>query len=240
MEAVILCGGRGMRLGALSANTPKPLLPVGGAPFLHHLLTAMRHEGVTRVVLSAHYLAEQFEAFVRHAEVTLPELELVIEPTPLGTGGGLRYAVDHVRSSTFVARNGDSWCPQLLAPVLEEHRRLRRRFTAVVVPASQVTGGALNKGTWEIGPDGAIRGFTTAAHAAAGWVNAGLYVIERALASRWPAGAYSLEAQLPVLLQGEAAGVFCADQPLLDIGTPACYDLAPSLMSACSSRGVDR
>jgi len=232
-DVVVLCGGRGTRLGALSLKTPKPLLPIGGKPFLLHRLLRLKAEGFTRIILVAHHLADQFEAFVRDAvEGGISGLELIVEPAPLGTGGALRYAAERVRSSTFVALNGDSWFPQPLAAVLREHEGARRRFTAVVVPASQVQGGAFNKGTWEVGLDGAVKGFATSQLASAGWVNAGMYVIDRALACAWPSAPYSLEDNFTRLLAGKTSGVFCSKVPLLDIGTPQCYVLAEQLLGA--------
>ena len=56
----ILAGGRGTRLGSLTNETPKPLLPVGGRPFIEHILSDLSASGAQRVVLSIGYLAEQF------------------------------------------------------------------------------------------------------------------------------------------------------------------------------------
>ena len=233
LDLVVLCGGRGTRLGQLSATTPKPLLPVDGEPFLLRLLRRMKQQGCGHMVLGAHYLAEQFEAFARVHAREFPHLEVVVEPEPLGTGGALREAADSVRSSTFVAINGDSWLPQPLAPVCQEHVRSQRRFTAVVVRTSHVHGGAVDKGLWDLGPDGAVRGFATQGRATDGWVNAGCYVLDRAMVRSWPRGSYSLEANLPHLLKGERAGVFCSTAHLLDIGTPECYARAGQALEAC-------
>lgn len=233
MDLVILCGGRGKRLGALSVQTPKPLLPVAGRPFLLHLLCRMKQEGFLRIMLAAHYLAEQFQEFLTTYADLMPDIELIVEPEPLGTGGALREAADSVRSSTFVAINGDSWLPQPLTPVCQEHVRSHRRFTAVVVPPSHVQGGAVDKGRWDVGPDGAVRGFATQGLATDGWVNAGCYVLDRAMVRSWPRGSYSLEANLPHLLKGETAGVFCSTAHLLDIGTPECYARAGQTLEAC-------
>lgn len=52
-QAVILCGGLGTRLGALTADTPKPLLPVDDAPFLDLLLFELGRHGFRRVLLLA-------------------------------------------------------------------------------------------------------------------------------------------------------------------------------------------
>ena len=50
LEAVVLVGGQGSRLRPLTLNTPKPLLPVAGAPFLLHQFARLRDAGVTRVM----------------------------------------------------------------------------------------------------------------------------------------------------------------------------------------------
>ena len=61
VEAAILCGGKGLRLGSLTKNTPKPLLSVGGIPLLISTIRKLARAGVQRVTLLTHYLHEQFE-----------------------------------------------------------------------------------------------------------------------------------------------------------------------------------
>lgn len=231
-EVVILCGGRGTRLGALTDETPKPLLPVGERPFLLHLLLRLKQEGFRRFILAVHYRAEQFEAFRAASTDRFPNLEVIVEPEPLGTGGALRHAAETVHSATFLALNGDSWVSQPLAPVLGEHERFKRGCTMVGVAASQVEGGALKKGVWRLGPSGEILDFTTPEAVADGWVNAGVYVLERALVLSWPKGAYSLEENLATLLSGRSAGVFCSPARLLDIGMAETYAGAARAMES--------
>src|SRR5919201_6963733 len=62
MKAVVLAGGLGKRLMPLTANTPKPLLPVVNRPLLDHVLFWLRAHGITDVVLAMAYLSESFEA----------------------------------------------------------------------------------------------------------------------------------------------------------------------------------
>jgi NDP-sugar pyrophosphorylase family protein len=222
-EVVVLCGGRGARLGALTDGTPKPLLPVNGAPFLLHRLIALRQEGFSHVILAAHYLVEQFRRFARTYAGLLPQVTVIAEPTPLGTGGALRSAVDHVRSSVFVALNGDSWGLQCAAPVLAEHSREGHRFTMVVVRAEHVEGGARQKGLVSCGPRGELLGLTTGDSLAEHWINAGLYILNRELVNAWPSGSYDLERELTSLVPPGAGYVFYSPETLLDIGTPECY-----------------
>ncbi len=222
-DVMVLCGGRGTRLGRLTDVTPKPLLPVGRWPFLFHLLRQLQQEGFRQFILSAHYLADQFEIFARTYERTFPGIVVVIEPAPLGTGGALRHVAERVRSTVFVVLNGDSWVSQPVTPVLKQHAAAWRALTMVVVDASQVEGGAVKKGLCRLGPTGELLGFTTPEAAHAGWVNAGMYVLDREMVRSWPAGSYSFEQELPKLVSGRSAGVFCSTGRLLDIGTPECY-----------------
>ena len=58
-QAVILCGGLGVRLRPLTNSVPKPMVMVNGKPFLYHLLRQLSEQGVTRFVLLTGYLGEK-------------------------------------------------------------------------------------------------------------------------------------------------------------------------------------
>lgn len=232
MDVVILCGGKGTRLGPLTRRTPKPLLPVAGEPFLVHLLSRLKEEGFQRFILAAHYLSDQFEEFAKDHRGQFPGLRLVVEPKPLGTGGALRHAADAVESDHFVVLNGDSCVRQLLEPVLNDHTRFAREFTVVAVRADRLEGDHSKKGVWQVGPAGEVLGFETMESATAGWVNAGCYVLDRSMVAAWPVGTYSLEENLLGLLKGRRAGIYCSNGKLLDIGTPQTYGSAGEVLQS--------
>jgi D-glycero-D-manno-heptose 1,7-bisphosphate phosphatase len=109
-QCAVLVGGLGTRLGELTAETPKPLLPFGDRPFLAWLLRELVRFGVEEFVLLAGYRAEQIEASVRALGALLPrEARLIVsrEPTQAGTGGAIFHARDHL-SERFLLCNGDS------------------------------------------------------------------------------------------------------------------------------------
>ncbi len=229
-DLVVLCGGRGTRLGALTAETPKPLLPVEGKPFLLYLLQEFQQEGFRRFLLSVHYRPERFEQFIGQYQEQIPGMELVEESEPLGTGGALRRAVEAIQSPVFAAVNGDSWLDQPILPVLMEHSAAGRSFTAVAVEASRIEAGAVQKGIWRTDPEGRILGFGTPGFVSQGWVNAGRYLFETDRVRSWPTGSYSFEGRAEFLLAGWEAGLFRSSARLLDIGTPQLYARAGRIL----------
>jgi len=103
--ALIMAGGFGRRLGGDTANTPKPLLPVAGQPILRHLISDLEENGVARILIAAHYLADQIKTFVE----TTPHrstIDILVEDEPLGTAGALSMLPDDVTGPLMVL-NGD-------------------------------------------------------------------------------------------------------------------------------------
>lgn len=86
--ALVMAGGYGKRLGAKTANKPKPLLEVGGVPILEHVLRGLERGGIRRVFLATHFLADQIEAFANARDGTT-RLSILHEERPLGTAGAV-------------------------------------------------------------------------------------------------------------------------------------------------------
>ena len=105
-QAVFLVGGRGSRLGDLTLDTPKPLLPVAGRPFIEHLLDKAVREGFDELILLAGYRHQAVEAYAG-AWRGVP-LRLSIEPEPLDTAGAVAHAAPMLRDD-FLLVNGDTW-----------------------------------------------------------------------------------------------------------------------------------
>lgn len=110
-QCVILVGGLGTRLGALTAAASKPLLGVGGRPFLEYLLREAARFGFRQVLLLAGWRSEDAEAYLADGGLAA-ELGLTIqvsrEHEPAGTGGAL-WRARHLLDEWFYLLNGDSW-----------------------------------------------------------------------------------------------------------------------------------
>ncbi|MCW5699724.1 MAG: NTP transferase domain-containing protein [Rhodospirillales bacterium] len=88
VDALVMAGGAGKRLGERTKETPKPLLTIGDRPILEHVLTALEDAGVRRVFVSVHYLADKIKAFLA-ARANGADVQVVEEQEPLGTAGAI-------------------------------------------------------------------------------------------------------------------------------------------------------
>jgi D-glycero-D-manno-heptose 1,7-bisphosphate phosphatase len=89
---VILAGGLGTRLGALSEGLPKPMVPVGGRPFLEHVVRQLAGLGFPEALLLVGHRAETIQAHFGDGDGFGLGLRYSREPEPLGTGGALKLA----------------------------------------------------------------------------------------------------------------------------------------------------
>jgi NDP-sugar pyrophosphorylase family protein len=105
MDAVILAAGFGTRLRPYTLDTPKPLLQVAGRPILDWTLGALPRV-VDRVIVVVHYLAEQFDRYLR-AQQHRAEWLTVLQQTPRGTGDALQACREQIRSERFLVISGD-------------------------------------------------------------------------------------------------------------------------------------
>ncbi|AWN38749.1 haloacid dehalogenase [Methylobacterium radiodurans] len=219
---MILCGGLGTRLGALTAETPKPLLSVAGRPFLDTLLFELGRHGFEEVVLLAAFRSEKIEAYIRAnpvAERFGMRLRICIEPNQAGTGGALAHAA-RLADDEFLLLNGDSWfdCNLLaLAPLLARNARADIALTLRAVPDAARYGVALTRGE-------TVTAFLERPPAPGpGLINAGIYLVRRSLLAEIT-GPCSLERDvLPRLAEaGRVAGLIRSGY-FLDIGVPESF-----------------
>lgn len=107
-QALLLVGGKGTRLGALTAATPKPLLEIApGQRFLDVLLEQFARHGFTDIVLLAGHMGDQVEAIYQGRGVREATVSVLRETEPAGTGGALVNAAG-LLDPWFVMANGDS------------------------------------------------------------------------------------------------------------------------------------
>ena len=104
----ILAGGLGTRLGAVVADTPKPLLEVAGEPFLCHQLRLLARYGAHRVVLCVGYLGELIEQRIGRGQFGIAIEYSYDGPSLIGTLGAIRQAAP-LLGERFLVLYGDTY-----------------------------------------------------------------------------------------------------------------------------------
>jgi mannose-1-phosphate guanylyltransferase len=236
VQAILLVGGQGTRLRPLTLTTPKPMLPVAGVPFVVHQLRRLAIAGVDHVVLATSYRAEVFAAELGDGHVHGVRLSYVVETEPLGTGGAIRNAAAALDAGDepVVVQNGDVLSGHDLGAQLAGHRATGAAATLHLVTVDD----ARAYGCVPTDASGRVLAFhEKMPEPVSNQVNAGCYVLERAVIDAIPAGAVvSLEREtFPALLASGAVLTGHVDDAYwLDVGTPSAYVQA----SADIVRGV--
>src|SRR4051812_42116886 len=107
--AIVLVGGVGSRLKAVSGLLPKPMVPIAGRPFLEYILGYLRICGVRSAVLCVGHGADIIRGhFGGGAGVGL-DLDYSVEEVLQGTGGAIRLGFEVAQAATALVLNGDSF-----------------------------------------------------------------------------------------------------------------------------------
>jgi NDP-sugar pyrophosphorylase family protein len=211
----------------VTADLPKPLVPIANRPLISHQLAHLAGFGVQDVVLALGYNADQFGDVEREAKDLGLRLQLITEPEPLGTGGALRYCYDQgaFDERPLLWMNGDVVAAPDIDELAATHADRGGILTFWLTSARRVS----EFGVLELDSDGRVRRFLekpapeeTDSHL----VNAGILMLEPDLLERIPAGTFfSFESGLlPDLVRDREPlfGLFDGSY-WLDTGRPSTY-----------------
>lgn len=196
-QALILAGGFGTRLGELTRRVPKPMLPVGGRPFLEYIVWNLKRYSITRLLFSVGYLAEQIVRHFGDGNRYGVSIEYVIEREPAGTGGALLLAMPKLED-VFLVVNGDTLFD------------LNYLDLALLMDIDTAAAAMALRYVEDIGRYGEVRlagktiaGFNEKAGRGYGLVNGGVYVIRREALKKLSTVPCSLEKDFfPLLASG--------------------------------------
>lgn len=225
MKAILLAGGKGTRLRPLTLHTPKPIVPVFGRAFLNYQIDLVRSvPEIDEVILSLNYQPRRIQEVFGDGHELGIKISYVVEPSPLGTGGAIKYATGDYRD-TIVVFNGDVMTQINLAEVIRLHRARQAKATIVLTPVENPTA----YGLVETDAEGNVRRFLEKPkleEITCDTINAGVYVLEPETFDRIPKDtAYSIErAFFPSLVERQETFVAYVYRGYwIDIGTPEKY-----------------
>jgi glucose-1-phosphate cytidylyltransferase len=199
MRVLILCGGKGTRAYPHTLEVPKPLMKVGDAPILRHVMEIYARQGFCDFVLSAGYRADLIATF---AEELPPgwDVEVVDTGEETGTAGRIMGCA-HLLGPTFMATYGDGLGSVDLGELLGFHRGHGGAATVTGVPLPSPYG------TMEWDESGRVRQFVEKPRLSDHWINAGFLVFEQRAFDRWSGDDLEREV-LPALAAAEELYVY--------------------------------
>ena len=128
MKAVILAGGLGTRLQPYTTFLPKAMLPLGDKPLLEHLITWVRKNKITSIVICVSYLRKTIEDYFEDGSKFGVKIQYAAANRPLATAGQLKTAEEFLHE-TFVCVYGDSIFNFNLKSMIEYHQKKRPAVT---------------------------------------------------------------------------------------------------------------
>ena len=227
MEAIVLVGGLGTRLGELTKETPKPMLPIRGVPFLKRLLVHLKSSGFTKAILAVGYKHEVVQLYFSDYLDDIPSIEYSIENNPLGTGGAIEHAMHLVTCKDVFVLNGDSFLELDYFKMYQTHITANADITI----ASFFINPADRYGVMTVGKNSEVLIFQEKGVAREGLINGGVYLLNvdkiKNTFSSVQKSSFSFE---DLVLSNRLLNLkkyhFQTDGYFLDIGVPVDYERA--------------
>lgn len=226
LDAVLMAGGRGLRLRPLTDTLPKPLIEVGGRALIDHNVEKLRHNGIRRPYVSINYMGDKVREHFgqHHADL---EAVFVPEQAPLGTIGALSLIEDW-HHDDILLMNGDLLTDLDIARMYAHHRQTGAVATMAVTTYSVAVPFAI------VDTEGDRITALDEKPVYNYFANAGVYILKKALVGRLHRGE---RADAPDLISAAiAAGDLVTYFPIqgmwLDVGTPEQLERARGLFGA--------
>lgn len=220
---VVMAGGAGKRLLPLTANTPKPLVKVGGKPIMEILVDQLVAAGFHRFIFSVNYLADQIKAHFGDGERWDARFEYVHESKPLGTAGALGL-IKRDLGDTFIVANGDIMTKVDFRALLDFHKK-EKALATVCIKQHEVQ---IPYGVIELADHKMERFIEKPVQRY--FVNAGIYALEPAVLKALPRGRCDMPELLQRVRARRARGIACfpLQEYWLDVGRVADHERATS------------
>jgi len=224
MKGLILAAGKDQRLRSVTSTWPKPILPVVGRPLLEHVVTLLRHHGVTQLAINLHHQPATITAHLGNGQRWGVRIVYSYEQQLLGSAGAAKKLAWFF-DQTFVVVYGDLYTSLNLGSLVDLHFRHNALATIALYDVPNPNACSIV----ELDDRQCVRQFVekpTPEEALSKLANAGVYILEPAVLDFVPPEtACDFGRDLfPALLDSDLPIMgFPIKEPLIDIGTPERY-----------------
>lgn len=227
MECIVLSGGFGTRLSTVVNDVPKCMASVAGKPFLAYIMQYLESQGADHVILSLGYKSDVVIDWLKTKAFTC-KVSWVIEQEPLGTGGGIKLAMNKSKENSVFILNGDTFYDVDLKKMIQNLHN-----DAKVLLALKPMLDFDRYGTVILNDQNVIKSFVEKQKQKEGLINGGLYLINKSKIdfNIYPV-AFSWEKDfLEKEIHNHSLYGCVFDNTFIDIGIPEDYERAQSLFS---------
>jgi mannose-1-phosphate guanylyltransferase/phosphomannomutase len=209
----------------MTANQPKPLLPVANRPIMEHVLRLLKRHGFEETIVTVQFLAALVRNYFGDGEEFGMSLRYATEEMPLGTAGSVRNAEDELRDEPFLVISGDALTDMDLSALVRYHKD---NGALVTVGLARVPD-PLEFGIVITQEDGRIQRFLekpTWGQVFSDTVNTGVYVMEAEVLAEVPPGEvvdWSGDVFPELLKRGAPLFGYISDRYWEDVGTHESY-----------------
>ena len=220
-----MAGGEGTRLRPMTANQPKPLLPVANRPIMEHVLRLLKKHGFDETIVTVQFLAALVRNYFGDGEEFGMSLRYATEEMPLGTAGSVRNAEDELRNEPFIVISGDALTDMDLSALVQYHKDNGALLTVGLARVPD----PLEFGIVITEEDGRIQRFLekpTWGQVFSDTVNTGVYVMEPEVLAEVPPGEivdWSGDVFPKLLKRGAPLFGYISDRYWEDVGTHESY-----------------
>jgi len=188
MRAMIMAAGVGSRLMPLTAELPKPMVPVANRPLMENIVGLLARHGITEIIANLHCHGPVIKEYFGDGSRFGVSLQYSEEKELLGTAGGVRRC-EWFLDDTFVVMSGDALTDVDLTGLIKAHKEKKALATIALKQMEEVE----HYGVVIVDEDGLIRSFQEKPRreeALSRLVNTGIYVFEREIFDYIPEGEF--------------------------------------------------
>ena len=233
-KAMVLAAGRGTRMGELTRDVPKPMLPLNGKPMIEHIVRRLQEAGVREILMAVGYRGDAIE---EHFRVGFGGISFVVQEVAEGTAAAVRLGREFVGGDPFILTYGDIICAAANYSGIFE---TRERCNAAAAPGVKYADDPWQGAAVYCDETGAVtkivekppRG-TSTTH----WNSAGLYAFspeifdEIATVRRSPRGEYEITTAIEQLIEhGRPVQMFEMTGAWRDVGRPEDLAVADEIL----------
>jgi NDP-sugar pyrophosphorylase family protein len=223
-KAIILAGGKGTRMKALTNSLPKPMLRIQDRPILEHNIELLKRHGIKDIVISIGYRGEQIKEYFGDGSQLGVSISYIEEEEPMGTAGPLNLLRGQL-NDTFILMNGDELKDIDLEDMFEFHKKNKSTATLALTTVEDPS----NYGVAVMNGNKVMTFIEKPSkqNAPSKLISAGLYILEPEVLKIIPEGFSMIENDVfPKLAMNEKLLGYVFSGQWYDTGTPERFSKA--------------